>query len=320
MASAIPRPNPSAKDDPLVKAFENYLVAERNMSGHTRTGYLADLGQFVAATWGADAVPPFAWTQVSDLEARRFVMSLTAGGESPASVSRKLASLRSFYRYLQREEMTADDPFAMLRPPRGEKRVPRVLTAAEVARFLAQPMKDFKEGVIGEYPAVRDTALFETIYSTGCRISEAIAIRWEQIGWRDGRVIVHGKGSKDRLVILGSKALASLRALADCIRARRADLAAASQYVFFSDKMGPISSRFVQRRMKRYLVEADLPGDLTPHKLRHSFATHLLDAGADLRSVQEMLGHASLSTTQVYTHVSVERLKDTVAKAHPRFQ
>jgi len=318
MSLEILRPNPSVRTDPLVRAFEDYLVAERNMSVHTCTGYLTDIGQFAATTWGVEAEAPFVWTGVSDLEARRFVMSLTAGGKSPASVARKLASLRSFFRYLLRERMVAEDPFQMLRSPRGSKRVPRVLTASEVARFLAQPLRDLGDGTIGEFPALRDTALFETIYSTGCRISEAIAIRWEQIGWHDGRVIVRGKGSKDRLVILGSKALAALKALLDCIRAHRADLAVASGNVFLSDRMGPLGPRFVQRRMKRYLAEAGLPGDLTPHKLRHSFATHLLDAGADLRSVQEMLGHASLSTTQVYTHVSVERLKDTVAKMHPR--
>jgi len=315
---ASPRPNPAAAQDPLLRAFEDYLVAERNMSEHTRSGYLMDLGQFAAATWGADAAPPFDWAGVSDTQARKFVMGLTAGGASPATVGRKLASVRSFYRYLRREEKTLDNPFGLLRPPRKEKRVPRVLTAAEIDRFLDQPKKDLADGLIGEYPAARDVALFETIYSTGCRISEAIAIRWGQVGWKDGRVIVRGKGAKDRLVILGSRALAALRRLRDTVRARRADLAADGQPAFFSDKMEPITSRFVQRRMKRYLVEADLPGDITPHKLRHSFATHLLDAGADLRSVQEMLGHASLSTTQVYTHVSVERLRDTVALTHPR--
>jgi len=305
-------------DDPQLRAFETYLVAERNMSEHTRSGYLSDIGLFVAAIWGADAVPPFAWTSIDETQARKYVMGLTADGALPATVGRKLASIRSFYRYLQREGLIVDNPFGLLRPPRKEKRVPRVLTALEIDRFLAQPQKDLSDKLIDEYPAVRDAALFETIYSTGCRISEAIAIRWDQIGWKDGRVIVHGKGAKDRLVILGSKALAALRRLLGCIRSRRADLSGGSRLVFLTDKLEPMTARFVQRRMKRYLSEADLPGDITPHKLRHSFATHLLDAGADLRSVQEMLGHASLSTTQIYTHVSVERLKDTVALTHPR--
>jgi len=314
----ILHPNRFVPSDPLVCAFENYLVAERNMSEYTRSGYLADIGQFVTAVWGGDVAPPYPWADVSDTVARRFVMGLTADGLAPASVGRKLASLRSFFRYLQREEHVRDDPFGLLRPPRKPTRVPRVLTPEEADRFLKQPLRDFADGVVGEYAALRDAALFETLYSTGCRISEVIGLRWEQIGWRDGRVIVRGKGAKDRLVILGSKALMALRRLANAIRARRADLSNGRSPVFLNDRLATLTARFVQRRMKRYLVEVGLPGDLTPHKLRHSFATHLLDAGADLRSVQEMLGHASLSTTQVYTHVSVERLKDTVLKTHPR--
>jgi len=311
-------PNPHTPDDPFVRAFENYLVAERNMAEHTRSGYLMDIGQFVSRMWGEEAVAPFAWGGVTDLDARRAVMRLTAEGAAPATVSRKLASMRSFYRFLRRELKVAQNPFGMLRPPRKEHRVPRVLSPGEIDRFLAQPQKDLDDGVTAEYPAVRDMALFETLYSTGCRISEVLDIRWGQIGWRDGRLIVHGKGAKDRLVILGSRALAALKRLSLCIRARRADLSGGAQPVFLSDRMEPLTARFAQRRMKRYLIETGLPGDISPHKLRHSFATHLLDAGADLRSVQEMLGHASLSTTQVYTHVSVERLKDAVAHAHPR--
>jgi len=311
-------PNAWTADDPQVRSFEDYLLAERNAADHTRFGYLADIGQFVTALWGAEAQPPFAWAAIRDVEARRFVMGLSAEGASPATVSRKLAAVRTFYRFLQREGLIAENPFSLLHPPRKAKRVPRVLSPAEIDRFLAQPAKDLADGTLAAYPVRRDIALFETIYSTGCRISEAVALRWGQIGWGDGRVIVRGKGAKDRLVILGSKALAALRSLQECIRGRRVDLSGDDSPVFLSDRLQPLTPRFVQRRMKRYLVEADLPGDISPHKLRHSFATHLLDAGADLRSVQEMLGHASLSTTQVYTHVSVERLKDVVAKTHPR--
>ena len=143
-------------------------------------------------------------------------------------------------------------------------------------------------------------------------------MKWGEIDFRRGSVIVTGKGSKDRLVILGQPAVRALQRLRDQLGTRRADLADDAADVFLSDRLAKISARFVERRMKRYLAEAGLPADLSPHKLRHSFATHLLDAGADLRSVQEMLGHASLSTTQIYTHVSVERLKDEYAKFHPR--
>jgi len=312
-----PRPNHRVAADGSVQAFERYLVSERNLSENTRTGYLMDLEQFAAVLWG-ELAPPYDWSSVSDNDARRFVMRLSEAGSSPATIGRKIASVRSFYRFLIREEIVLDNPMAVIRAPRKAKRVPRVLTPDELDRFLAQPLKDFAAGTLDEYPALRDAAIFELLYSTGCRISEAISLVWGQIGWRDGKVIVHGKGSKDRLVILGSHSLASLRALYRNIRSRRADLARQGGKVFMSDALEEISARFVQRRMKRYLAECGLPGDLTPHKLRHSFATHLLDAGADLRSVQEMLGHSTLSTTQVYTHVSVERLKDQYALAHPR--
>ncbi len=144
-------------------------------------------------------------------------------------------------------------------------------------------------------------------------------MKWGELDFARGSVIVTGKGSKSRLVILGSKALKALEDLRGEISVRRSDLAGPESDVFLSDRLQKISARFVERRMKRYLAEAGLPADITPHKLRHSFATHMLDAGADLRSVQEMLGHSSLSTTQIYTHVSVERLKDVYAKTHPRY-
>ena len=220
--------------------------------------------------------------------------------------------------FLQREGEISDNPFALLRGPRKAKTLPKVLSVGDAERFLSQPARDFREGVLGEYAALRDTAIFESLYSTGCRISEMIAVKWGEIDFHRGTLIVTGKGSKDRLVILGKPALAALQRLRSAVCAKDPSLAADTADAFLSDRLARISARFVERRMKRYLAEAGLPADLTPHKLRHSFATHLLDAGADLRSVQEMLGHSSLSTTQIYTHVSVERLKDEYAKAHPR--
>ena len=153
---------------------------------------------------------------------------------------------------------------------------------------------------------------FEFLYSTGCRISEAISIKWGDIDFSRGTLIVTGKGSKERLVILGSKALAALSRLRNNLLSSKPELTVDDAHVFLSDKFINVSARFVERRMKTYLAETGLPIDLSPHKLRHSFATHLLDAGADLRSVQEMLGHASLSTTQIYTHIVNEKIKDAV--------
>ena len=312
------RPNPAAGGDPLVVRFLRYLLAERNVSENTRIGYAADLAQLVSATWGETAEPPYPWATLGEPDARRYLLSFAQDGATATTVQRKLSSARTFCRFLQREEVILDNPFHLLKGPRKAKTLPKVLSVEDVSRFLARPEADFGEGTVTEYECRRDKALFESLYSTGCRVSEMTAVRWGEIDFGRGTLIVTGKGSKDRLVILGRPALEALKAL----RALSGEIdparAAGSAHVFLSDAGIPASPRFVQRRMKRYLAEAGLPVDLSPHKLRHSFATHLLDAGADLRSVQEMLGHASLSTTQVYTHVSIERLRDEYAKAHPR--
>ncbi len=314
----VPAPNRAAATDEQIRRFESYLLADRNVSENTRAGYLSDLAQFVAHKWGATAAPPYPWMGVSEGDARAFLASFGRDGATATTVRRKLAALRTFFRFLQRAREIVDNPFAALRGPRKAKTLPKVLSAADVARFLERPRRDFEEKQLSPYAYRRDAAVFEFLYSTGCRISEAIGVKWGEIDFRRGTVVVTGKGAKDRLVILGGPALAALSALRREIGARQPDLATDESSVFLSDRLQPLSARFVERRMKRYLAEADLPTDLSPHKLRHSFATHLLDAGADLRSVQEMLGHASLSTTQIYTHVSVERLRDAYAKSHPR--
>jgi len=307
-----PPTNPRAAEDPCVQRFKASLLAERGVSQNTWEGYFSDIAQFASFAWGRDAVPPFAWGEASDAAARAFLSAFGSAGAQATTVRRKLAALRSFYRHLQREGAVTDNPFSSLRGPRKAKTLPKVLSVGDVESFLAQPAKDFSAGRIGEPEFLRDSALFETLYSTGCRIGEVVPLKWGDIDFVRGTAIVTGKGSKDRLVILGPKALDALG------RLRGASAADEGDAVFRSAAGKPASPRLVERRMKRYLAEAGLPADLTPHKLRHSFATHLLDAGADLRSVQEMLGHSSLSTTQVYTHVSVERLKDAYFSSHPR--
>lgn len=305
--------------DPLVQQFEAYLSAERNASAHTVDGYLRDVAQFGSALRGDSAADGYSnWLAATDTDARRFLASLAADGASPTTVRRKLAANRTFYRFLQREGVIRDNPFALLKGPRKAKTLPKTLSPADIDAFLSRPAKDLRDKLIGRYAALRDTAIFEALYSTGCRISEILALTWREIGWEDGTVIVTGKGRKDRLVILGERALDALRKLRSCVSSECPDRGGTDADVFLSDRFEKLSARFVERRMKRYLAEAGLPTDLSPHKLRHSFATHLLDAGADLRSVQEMLGHSSLSTTQIYTHVSIEHLKDQYAKAHPR--
>ena len=313
-----PLPNKSADQDPALAGFCERLTGADNASEHTRSGYLCDLQQLVSLKWGAKSVPPYDWRAFGDEDARRFTTAFTRGGASAATVRRKLASARSFFQYLQHAGLVDGNPFAMLKGPRKAKVLPKTLSANEIKKFLAAPRKLLDKCEGDRYPVLRDIAVFEFLYSTGCRLSELVSVKWGDVDFGRGCLIVTGKGSKDRLVILGKPALAAMRELHDFIEAENVLLGHASAAAFLTDQRLGISSRFVERRMKRYLAMAGLPGDLSPHKLRHSFATHLLDAGADLRSVQEMLGHSSLSTTQIYTHVSVERLKDTYFSSHPR--
>ncbi len=324
-AAALPV-NAAVRDDAAMRRFRSHLLAERNASQHTVAGYEQDIGQFAAFRWGADAAAPFPWSSVGQDHARGFLMLFARGGARPTTTRRKLASMRSFFKYLLREGAAAANPFAGLRGPKLAKPLPKVLSVDEVFRFLAAPVEDIRararagaplspEGV---YVRLRDAAIFETLYSTGCRISEVTALVWRQMDFSRGCVVVRGKGSKQRLCMLGKKSVQALREM----RSKAAELwqggADDPTRVFLNEKGRPMSPRDVERRMKVWLAAAELPADLTPHKLRHSFATHLLDAGADIRSVQEMLGHSSLSTTQIYTHVSIERLKDEYMKAHPR--
>jgi integrase/recombinase XerC len=254
-------------------------------------------------------------------------MHFSKSGAMATTTRRKLASLRTFYRWLSREGVVSENPFSALRGPRLAKSLPKVLSVEEVKRFLAAPLREIEElrrkgdspsRMADIFACIRDAALYESLYSTGCRIAEMLMLTWGELDFAKGTVIVTGKGSKQRLCILGSRALEALRRLRSATDAFIPGGGDGECPVFQNGNGNRLPSREAERRMKKWLAAADLPSDITPHKLRHSFATHLLDAGADLRSVQEMLGHSSLATTQIYTHVSIERLKDEYAKAHPR--
>ena len=313
-------------DDPAFVRFRRFLLAEKNSSEHTADGYGRDIAQFAWFRWGADAAPPFPWTRATPEDARSFLMAFTRESSRPTTVRRKLASLRAFYRFLVREGDCPANPFSALRGPKIPKPLPKVLTEEETARFLEAPRTELAERRRGEnppspaeeYSLLRDAALFEALYSTGCRISEVTPLAWRQIGFSNGAVVVTGKGRKQRLCILGAPALAALRELRSAAESLFPSDSGDDSPVFLSERGRAFSPRDAERRMKRHLARAGLPSDLTPHKLRHSFATHLLDGGADLRSVQEMLGHSSLATTQIYTHVSIGRLRDVYRHAHPR--
>jgi len=329
--AAPPEPLANRADtaaDPAVLRFVQYLRAERNASEHTVAGYVQDIGQFAAFVW-PDSVTvktPFVWGRPDREQARAFLAAFHRNRHAPTTTRRKLSSLRAFYRYLEREARVTSNPFAGLRGPRLGQRLPSVLGVKEVEALLAAPLASLaaqrakRGGVppLTEYAALRDTAIFEVLYSTGCRISEVAALTWGDIRFEQGTTIVEGKGRKQRLCVLGGPACAALRTLHEWAASLWPSEAGAGSPLFLNREGGPLTNRSIERQMKVWLREAGLPPELTPHKLRHSFATHLLDAGADLRSVQEMLGHASLSTTQIYTHVSIERLKEEYSKAHPR--
>lgn len=312
------------ENDPALEQFMRYLEAEKNASPHTCANYLMDIRQFILQQWGQEGRPPFAWSEVDRFAGRRFLASFQKSGCTPATARRKLSSMRSFFRFLLREEMVKGNPFTGLALPRRIRKLPTVLSVEEVGRLLAAPLRETDEdesrSPFTHCARLRDAAILELIYSTGMRLSEVAFLKEEQIDLLSGLIRVRGKGKKERMCPLGGPATKALRAYLD---ERETYLSVHGKArrgapLFLNKSGGLLTPRSVERMMKKYLLAAGLNAARSPHALRHSFATHLLDAGADLRSVQELLGHASLSTTQIYTHVSIERLKDVYEKAHPR--
>ena len=331
MASSPSVPVPP-DDDPALAHFVRYLRAERNASEHTVANYAMDIRQFITLQWGGETSPPFRWKEADKFSARRFLVTFQKAGSQATTTRRKMSSLRSFFRFMMREEYVATNPFVGLVMPKRPRNLPRILSVAEVGRLLEAPLADAgrqrtedrgrkaEDGLWAEYARWRDAAMLEVLYSGGLRVAELTGLGDAQIDFLSGLARVRGKGKKERLCPLGGPAC---RALQKSLELR--DLLWAGwgkggrpPAVFLNKHGGRLTPRSVERHMKRYLMAAGLDPNLSPHALRHSFATHLLDAGADLRSVQELLGHASLSTTQIYTHVSIERLKEVYEKAHPR--
>lgn len=242
---------------------------------------------------------------------RRYLVELEEQGLAPTSVQRKLASVRGLFAWLHREGHVEHDPAKLLKGPKAPRRVPRFLTAPEVDRLLAQPFDDSPQGL-------RDRAILEVLYSTGCRVSECATMELGALDLDEGIVRVLGKGGKERLAMLGQPALAAIAAWLPARRQllrnnRRTDRG----HLWLNRTGGPLSARWIFHTVVTRARAAGLSTRLTPHGLRHSFATHLLDRGADLRTVQELLGHARLVTTEIYTHVSIGRLREVYDHAHP---
>jgi integrase/recombinase XerD len=293
--------------------FLGYLELERGLSRNTLEAYRSDLQQF-AGFLERRGIDPL---EVKKVDLMDFVSELATGGAgrapaAPATLQRKIACLRSFYRHLRREQIVDHDPAAELRAPRSRARLPNVLSRDEVARLLEQPR--------GTSPAsLRDRALLETMYACGLRASEAIGLELSELDLDAGILRAHGKGSKERIVPIGGKAIEALRAYLEHGRPRLVGIRP-ERRVFVNLRGGGLSRQGLYKIVRRHARGAGLEQRMSPHTLRHTFATHLLSGGCDLRSLQEMLGHADIGTTQIYTHLSTERLRDVYFDAHPRAQ
>jgi integrase/recombinase XerC len=293
-----------------ISRFLRYLDVERNASEHTLKSYREDLFSLVEYLSLDDNQVPRP-NSVTPLDLRGYVSALHEAGYARATISRRLASLRSFYRYAQRQGLAEHNPAKPLRNPRREKKLPHFLSSDEIGRLLAAPSSH-------EMLGLRDRAILETTYSAGLRVSELVGMNDEDLDFGSGLVRIRGKGRVERLSPLGSFAT---RALQRWLKKRSlaADQCGDIGTPVFVNKYGRrLSSRSVARMLEKYLKLTGLDARTTPHTLRHSFATHLVDRGADIRSVQELLGHKSLITTQIYTHLSTANLKATYEKAHPR--
>lgn len=317
-------------DDPCVAQFMAHLEHERNASPHTISNYLLDLAQFARFTWTVDAIAPFAWGEVDKFRARAFLVDSQKRGSEATTTSRKLSTLRSFFKFMEREEMVSANPFMGLKAPKRARKLPNFLSVDEINRLLAAPMKNWgerepikgdRERRMAEYAAKRDAAILEVLYSTGGRVSEVGGLTEQAVDMLTGVVQVRGKGKKERLCALGRPACKALKEavnLRDALWPELGKRVRGGKPLFVNVRGDRLTTRSIERLLKKYLMTAGLNPSISPHALRHSFATHMLDAGADLRSVQELLGHASLSTTQIYTHVTVEKLKKVYDDAHPR--
>lgn len=293
-----------AVDGNLVKRFLNFLAVERGLAGNTLQAYQRDLTRYVHHVKGKQP------DDISQRDVTDYLSRLASEGMAPPSVARNLAAVRGLHKYLITDGLAESDPTVNIETPRGWKRLPKTLNAVEVEALLKGPDTTTALGL-------RDKAMLELIYATGLRVSELVGLRLADINLERGFLVVIGKGSKERVVPMGEAAMAALQHYMD--GGRRALLkGTSSDSLFISSRRRQITRQMFWERIKLYARQAGIRDDISPHTLRHSFATHLLDNGADLRAVQAMLGHSDISTTQIYTHVSRERLRKIHEKYHPR--
>jgi integrase/recombinase XerC len=295
-----------------LQPFLDYLAKERRYSAYTVRNYRQAVEDY--AHWlKQSGRPPDAFAVLTARDVRDFVIEAQRRF-GRRTLHNHVSGLRTFYRYWMREGRLTKNPFVGVPLPKMEKALPKFLTEGQMLKLLSGPEKLLANEAISSFTALRDRLVLEILYGGGLRVSEAVSLNYGDVDFGTGSARVLGKGRKERICPLGDAATAVLRKFRDT----QAKDSAREAPVLVTERHGRMTPGEVQKLVKRYLALADLPMDITPHKLRHSYATHLLNAGADLRSVQELLGHASLTTTQIYTHTSVARLKEIHAKAHPR--
>jgi site-specific recombinase XerD len=296
--------NTPSEKDKLSEEFLRYLAVERNASPRTLKAYRQALMAFRLQN-----TKP--WKQCTTDDFRDYLFAIMKRGQARSYVRLQFSALRAFYKFLTDRKKLRTDPLRQLQLPKLEKKLPLVLTRQQIEELLAAPLKIQKERAAPEWMPLRDVAVMELIYSSGLRLSELAALDVNDVDLYTESVRVFGKGRKERVCPIGAPAL-------EAIQKYRSAANVHSGALFINKSRKRISSYSIWLILKRYLRHTSIAISISPHKLRHSFATHMLDRGADLRSVQALLGHASLSTTQIYTHVTVERLKKAYADAHPR--
>jgi integrase/recombinase XerC len=295
---------------PQIGQFLKYLSVERGASPHTLKGYREDLQALAEYLADGDGHTP-APGSITTNELRGFLSALHEAGYAKTSISRRLASVRSFMKFGQREGWAKSNPAKALRNPRKSRKLPHFLTTDEVGKLLSAPKGE-------SAAAIRDRAILETLYSAGLRVSELVGLNDGDVDFAAGIVRIRGKGKRERLAPIGSYAARALKRWLEKRTLSPREKTGRESPVF-TNKFGTrLTTRSVARMLEKHLKETGLDQRTSPHTLRHSFATHLLDRGADIRSVQELLGHKSLVTTQIYTHVSTANLRAAYEKAHPR--
>lgn len=286
----------------LIAKFKNYLNIEKNYSQHTIRNYSSDLEELAEYLKEKDP------KDVTHLDLRAFLAELSHRACSKRTIVRKLGAIRSFFRFLYREEHIKTNPAESLFTPRFERRLPKFLDTEQILKLITSPCLD---NILG----LRDRAILEVLYSTGIRVSEIAGLNTEDIDLISGVIKVRGKGKKERIALLGKEAQFSVR---NYLKERKAGHVDNSIGFFLNKNLSRLSDRSIRRIIEKYVRKCGIELKISPHSIRHSFATHLLDNGADLRSVQELLGHKNLSTTQIYTHLTSARIKDIYTKSHPR--